>query len=391
MSEYTVAASAVLAVALVISALRGLYRRRTAWIGLAIFALLTIVADVVLTRIGVYTHRMSATAGILIDRMPMEDLFYGVALYLVAVLSWTWTPSAALPTRGRELLSELLRVSRPFSWINTVLPFLAVGLWVQHRITASLVLGALFFTLPYNLLLYGVNDLYDYESDWRNPRKGGVIEGGLLPPRDAGLLRLAISILTLPLLAVIAWLNLLSGAALALTAAVALAYSLPPLRFKEIPGLDALVASLAFVLPAACGAIIAGATLAHFPWLYLAAFLVWGLASQALGAIQDVRYDRSAHIQSIAAVVGERNTALIATAAYLVAAGLVATAGGQALIAAAALLPYAGLSASCLVGDPSKWARRAWRGFLGLNLLSGFVITMVLLQTGAVALLPEAP
>lgn len=90
MSEYTVAAASVLAVAIVISGLRGLYRRRTAWLGLAIFALLTIVADVVLTRVGVYTHRASATAGILIDRMPIEDLFYGVALYLVAVLSWTW-------------------------------------------------------------------------------------------------------------------------------------------------------------------------------------------------------------------------------------------------------------------------------------------------------------
>lgn len=289
------------------------------------------------------------------------------------------------------MASELLRVSRPFSWINTVLPFLAVGLWVQHRITAGLILGALFFSLPYNLLLYGVNDLYDYESDWRNPRKGGVIEGGLLPPGHARLLWLAIAVLTLPLLAAIAWLSPLSGAAVTLTAAVALAYSLPPLRFKEIPGLDALVASLAFVLPAACGAIIAGATPVHFPWLYLAAFLVWGLASQALGAIQDVRYDRSAHIQSIAAVLGERTTALLATAGYLVAAGLVASAGGPAVVAAAALVPYAALSASCVIGDASKWARRAWRGFLGLNLLSGFVITMVLLQTGTVALLPEAP
>jgi 4-hydroxybenzoate polyprenyltransferase len=335
---------------------------------------------------------MSATAGILIDRMPIEDLFYGIALYLVAVLSWTWkTPSPTLPTRGRELMGELLRASRPFSWINTILPFLAVGLWVQHRITASLVLGAVFFSLPYNLLLYGVNDLYDYESDWRNPRKGGLIEGGLLPPREARLLWLAIAILILPLLLAIAWLQPSSGIALALTALVALAYSLPPLRFKELPGLDALVASLAFVLPAASGAIIAGATPAHFPWLYLSAFLVWGLASQALGAIQDVRYDRRAHIQSIAALLGERTTAVLATTAYLVAAALVGTAGGPALVAAAALLPYAALSGSCLVGDPSRWARRAWRGFLGLNLLSGFVITMVLLQTGAVALLPEAP
>ena len=289
------------------------------------------------------------------------------------------------------MVAELLRASRPFSWINTVLPFLAVGLWVQHRITAPLVLGALFFSLPYNLLLYGVNDLYDYESDRRNPRKGGVVEGGLLPPRDALQLWFAIAILFLPLLAAMAWLSPMSAAALAVSAVVALAYSLPPLRFKEVPGLDALTASLAFVLPAASGAIVGGATPARFPWLYLAAFLVWGLASQALGAIQDVRYDRTASIQSIATAIGERPTALLATVAYVLAAALVATNGGPALVAAAALVPYAVVSASCLVGDPSRWARRAWRAFLALNLLSGWVITMVLLQTGAVAILPEAP
>lgn len=288
------------------------------------------------------------------------------------------------------MVSELLRASRPFSWINTVLPFVAVGLWTQHRVTAALVLGALFFSIPYNLLLYGVNDLYDFESDRRNPRKGGAIEGGLVPPHEARNLWLAIAILTLPPLAAMAWLNGSGAAALTLTALVALSYSFPPLRLKEIPGLDALTASLAFVLPAFCGAIVAGAIPARFPWLYLAAFLIWGFASQALGAIQDVRYDRTARIHSIATALGERPTALLATAAYLFAAVLVATAGGAALVAAAALLPYALLSASCLLGDPSRWARRAWRAFLALNLLSGWVITMVLLQTGAVAIL-ETP
>lgn len=90
MTEYTMAASAVLAAALFVSGLRGLYRRPTVWIGLAIFGLLTIVVDVVLTRVGVYTHANRFMSGILIDRMPVEDLFYGAALYLVAVLSWTW-------------------------------------------------------------------------------------------------------------------------------------------------------------------------------------------------------------------------------------------------------------------------------------------------------------
>lgn len=289
------------------------------------------------------------------------------------------------------MLSELLRASRPFSWINTTLPFLAVGLWVQHRITLALVLGAVFFLFPYNLLLYGANDLYDFESDRRNPRKGGLIEGGVLPPGHARRLWLAIALSSVPLLGAIAVASLPGGIAVTLTAIVALAYSVPPLRFKEIPGLDALAAACAFVLPAVCGAVIAGATVAGLPWLYLWAFFIWGLASQALGAIQDVAYDRVAHIRSIATVLGRRGTAVLALSGYLTAVVLVASPGGPSRIAAAALLPYLLLAASCVLGDPAQWARRVWRGFLALNLLSGFVITMVLLQTGAVALLSEAP
>jgi 4-hydroxybenzoate polyprenyltransferase len=289
------------------------------------------------------------------------------------------------------VFGELLRASRPFSWINTMLPFLAVGLWVQHRITPALVLGAVFFLFPYNLLLYGANDLYDFESDRLNPRKGGVFEGALVPPRHARRLWVAIWLSTLPLVAAIARLNLPGAVVLLLTAMVALAYSVPPLRFKEIPGLDALTAACAFVLPVVCGAVIAGATVAGFPWLYFWAFLTWSLASQALGAIQDVRYDRIAHIRSIATVLGRRATAVLAMSGYLVAVVLVASPGGPSRIAAAALVPYLVLAAACVLGDPAQWARRAWRGFLALNLTSGFVITMVLLQTGAVAIVSEAP
>lgn len=90
MNEYTLAASAALLAIAVLAGVRGAYRRPWVWIGMAVFAVLTIVADVVLTRIGVYRHRSMFNAGILIDRMPIEDLLYGIALYLVAVLSWTW-------------------------------------------------------------------------------------------------------------------------------------------------------------------------------------------------------------------------------------------------------------------------------------------------------------
>jgi 4-hydroxybenzoate polyprenyltransferase/GT2 family glycosyltransferase len=126
--------------------------------------------------------------------------------------------------------------------------------------------------------------------------------------------------------------------------------------------------------------LVAGAALSALPWRLLIAFFLWGMASHALGAIQDVRYDRDAGIGSIAVALGARPTALFSLACYSAAVLLVASEGGAALVAAAPLLPYVLLAASCLGTDIERQARRAWGSFLGLNLLAGFIITQVLLR-----------
>ncbi|MFZ0216486.1 MAG: prenyltransferase [Candidatus Dormiibacterota bacterium] len=280
-------------------------------------------------------------------------------------------------------MRSLLVASRPFSWINTCLPFLAAAIATGHGASWPVALGALYFLVPFNLLMYGVNDLFDFESDRRNPRKGGV-EGSVMPPAATVRLWLAVGLTNLPLL-VILWLlaGPLAGGLLAFTAFTALAYSAPPLRTKVVPGLDAVTSSLHFMLPAACGALVAGATPAGLPWRFLAAFFLWGVASQALGAIQDVDYDREAGLRSIATWLGGSRTAALGVILYVAATLIVASAGGGAVIAGLALLAYPLLPASCLGGDLHR-ARLAWRGFLGMNLLCGFVLTQVLLHAWGV-------
>jgi lycopene elongase/hydratase (flavuxanthin-forming) len=277
------------------------------------------------------------------------------------------------------MVGDLWRASRPFSWINTTLPFLALA-WAVHRgIDLSIALGVLYFLAPYNLLLYGVNDLYDYESDRLNPRKGGAIEGGLMSPKRTRVLWTAIALTNLPLLIA---LGILAGrpvtVVLAITVAAALAYSVPPVRTKVVPGLDSITSSLHFVLPCICGGLVAGASLPSLPWRVLTAFFLWGVASQALGAIQDERYDRVAGIGSIAVSLGALRTALFSALCYALALALIGSLG--AVVPAFALLPYVLLAASCLSGDPERQARNAWHGFLGMNLLAGFIITQVLLR-----------
>lgn len=77
------------------------------------------------------------------------------------------------------MLKTILVSSRPLSWVNTAFPFLIAYYGVTQRIDLPLIIGTIYFLIPYNIAMYGINDVYDYESDLRNPRKGGV-EGAVL-------------------------------------------------------------------------------------------------------------------------------------------------------------------------------------------------------------------
>jgi hypothetical protein len=67
-------------------------------------------------------------------------------------------------------LKQLFVSSRPLSWINTAFPFAAAYLMTTRQVDLTFILGTIFFLIPYNLAMYGINDVFDYESDMRGPR-----------------------------------------------------------------------------------------------------------------------------------------------------------------------------------------------------------------------------
>ena len=88
--EYTYAAATLLLLALALTVARGAGRDRALWLGLLAFAVLTVLADSLLVRIGVFGYRAPYRSGIDLLAIPVEDLLYGCALYLVAVAAWSW-------------------------------------------------------------------------------------------------------------------------------------------------------------------------------------------------------------------------------------------------------------------------------------------------------------
>jgi len=287
--------------------------------------------------------------------------------------------------KPRSMLRNLLVSSRPVSWVNTAYPFAAAYLLTAGAVDLPLIIGTLFFLIPYNLAMYGINDVFDYESDVLNPRKGGA-EGAVLDRSLHRTTLLAAVLVPLPfvayLLAAGTW---LSAAVLALSLFAVVAYSAPGLRFKERPFVDSMTSSFHFVSPALFGLVLAGADFTGALWAVLGAFFLWGMASQAFGAVQDITADRQGGVGSVATVLGAAATAKYALAAYALAGVLMLFSGWPGALGALLALPYlANIWPFRSVPDARAEASNAgWKRFLWLNYVTGFFVTMLLLWYAA--------
>ncbi len=281
-----------------------------------------------------------------------------------------------------EAVRQLFWSSRPISWVNTAYPFAAAYLFAAKEIDLNLVVGTIFFLGPYNLLMYGINDVFDYESDLRNPRKGGI-EGALLAPKWHRLTIWAAIISSAPfVLHLYVYGNLQSNLWLTLILFTVVAYSVKGLRFKERPFLDSLTSASHFVGPMIIGLTFAGVNIAEPKVLaIILAFTLWGVASHAFGAVQDVQADRDASISSIATVIGARATVRFAFIAYVLAAVLVLFAGEPAAWAAFAVLPYLVIVGPFwnITDETCERANRGWKKFIWLNFLAGAIVTLLIL------------
>ena len=279
------------------------------------------------------------------------------------------------------MFKSLLLSSRPLSWVNTAFPFSAAYLLTAREVDPRLVVGTLFFLIPYNLAMYGINDVFDYESDLRNPRKGGV-EGALLDRRLHRATLWASAITTVPFLVALVLLGEpASWLVLAVSMFALVAYSAPGPRFKERPFLDSLTSSTHFVSPAVYGLVLAGAEFTPPLIALLAAFFLWGIASHAFGAVQDIVADREAGIGSVATVIGATVTVRFAAAAYAAGAVLLLFTEWPGPLAAVLPLLYVAnvLSYRSLRDAEAERANRGWRRFLWINFVTGFLVTMLLI------------
>ncbi|MFB6101134.1 MAG: prenyltransferase [Haloplanus sp.] len=262
----------------------------------------------------------------------------------------------------------LVKGSRPRFWLYLAGP-VAVGVVYGAATTADLFTPATlalfaYFLVPANVLLYGVNDVFDADVDERNPKKEEreVRYGGdpLLPVAVvvSGLLALVPVTLTPR----IAW-PWLAG-----FLALGVAYSAPPLRLKTNPPLDSISNGL-YVLPgAAAYAAVAGV---HPPLLAVVGGWCWTMAMHTFSAIPDIEPDRQAGIETTATRLGERGTYAYCAACWALAAvafGLLDPRLGALL----GVYPVA----IVLIARSSVDAARAYWWYPAVNTVVGALVTM---------------
>jgi 4-hydroxybenzoate polyprenyltransferase len=285
------------------------------------------------------------------------------------------------PLRPARVVRDLFVSSRPVSWVNTAYPFAAAYLLTAERIDLALVLGTVFFLVPYNLAMYGINDVFDYESDLRNPRKGGA-HGAILDRRMHRITLWAAALSCIPFVVVLVALgNPLSWLVLAASLFFVVFYSAPPLRLKERPFADSVTSSIHFSSPAVYGLVLAEATWTWQLVVVLVAFALWGVASHAFGAVQDVAADRTAGIASIATARGARWTVRFALACYALAGLAMLATAWPGPLAAVLVVPYLAVlwPYRSVTDDTADGATAGWRRFLWVNQLAGFGATLLLI------------
>jgi 4-hydroxybenzoate polyprenyltransferase len=194
------------------------------------------------------------------------------------------------------VLGRLLYISRPVLWINTLGPAL-VGMWVTGDLWRWEALPLLIWlTLPFNLLIYGVNDVFDQETDAKNPRKGSL-EGAKILPEEVLSIWRGVLLTNVPFL--IYFVSVMPYRAalwILLYAVLFVGYSAPPLRFKARPYLDSL-SNAAYAFPLV---FVPLALESPVVWPAALGLMAWSAAKHTFDASQDVDEDRRVGIKTTA-------------------------------------------------------------------------------------------
>lgn len=221
-------------------------------------------------------------------------------------------------------VKEILILSRPRFWMYVLGTFLvgvmaSGNLFLHDTFTTFLLIAfGFFFLLPANVLIYGINDIFDYQTDIYNYKKVAYEKVLHLDKHKA--LSMVIAILLLPFSPLFFFINWPSKLALLVFLFTGIFYSATPIRAKSKPPLDILFSAIIYVSPAIVGFFITGNT--NIEWLAVFGGLIWAFGMQTYSAVPDIEADKKAGVNTLATIFGEKKALWFCLLTYLISASI---------------------------------------------------------------------
>lgn len=281
-------------------------------------------------------------------------------------------------------IRHVLHISRPRFWMYTVGPYI-LGTFASAPsyttfISARFWIYLLVFVIPANVLIYGVNDLADTDTDLHNDKKGSYEIR--LQRQQRAVTVVACGLAFGALVVAVVGQSMLTAMLMGIFLMLSIGYSVSPLRFKARPVLDS-VSNVLYAMPGFIAASIWDQKSA-IPFTAIAASWLWCMAMHTFSAIPDVTADKKAGLETTATWLSARGALIYCGGCWLGSAVLLGFSFSNVwfgLIWAGVLgIAYLGMIASCLLGGASeKVAFNHYRIFPVINAAAGFGTTMVVL------------
>src|SRR5260370_34751634 len=212
------------------------------------------------------------------------------------------SPIVASRQQSHSNLVFLLQVSRPGLWSTTAMFYLMPLGRADILHSGKLWLGLFFVLFPLGILLYGVNDIVDAETDSLNPRKGTFMFGSRGEREQLSALKWQIAAVQIPFVAVfyffvgprILWWYTI------LLLAVGL-YNAPRIGWKGRPPFDVLIQAsylLVFVLSSWLN------SAPQLPWQTFLFGAMFAMHSHIFGEVMDIEPDQSCGRRTTATSIG---------------------------------------------------------------------------------------
>ena len=255
-------------------------------------------------------------------------------------------------------ITEIIKISRPKFWLYTAGPFLvgyaAAAPSLSVFLNFQFWIRLIYFLIPANIYLYGINDLFDTDTDQFNPKKG-TKESRFLRSKSTPLI-IALGICTIITICYIQLsISITEQRLLMIFFLLSTFYSAPPLRFKASPIVD-FTSNVLYIIPGLIGYNI---IIGQLPpvWAIIGGWC-WSGAMHLYSAIPDINADTKANLNTSAVTFGKTNSMIICSVLWMIS--FIALAIGTNIVLALPAITYPAITIGHLLSPNWQPAKVYW-------------------------------